>query len=416
MSAFPSLKLVYFNAAGRAEATRLALYLGGIPFQDERVSYQAFGALRSNLPYAQLPVLEVNGEVMAQSRAILGYAGRLAKLYPSHDALLALRVDEVLGALEELLDKIVPSLRESNADKKLAMRRELAEVTIPRYLRLIEARLDKLEPQLPASQLFIHHLSIYSFVEWMKGGHLDHVPATVTDGYAQWNRIHSIVKEHPKVMEWYAMRKRNADPKLKLTYFPRAGRAEPIRLAFHIGGVAFEDERISPEELQVRKPSLPFNQLPVLEINGELLAQSLPILRYAGTLSGLYPVADPVMAFRIDELFGAIDELHNVWGPSFRETDEAKRMVMRKELADITIPKFLSTMNARIGLWNESYAVSSELTVADLALYGLVNGLRSGHMIGVPTTIVDPFEHIVRVVDRVLQHPKVVEWYETHEH
>ena len=35
----PSLRLQYFNIAGRAEKVRLALAVGGIPFDDDRVVY-----------------------------------------------------------------------------------------------------------------------------------------------------------------------------------------------------------------------------------------------------------------------------------------------------------------------------------------------------------------------------------------
>jgi glutathione S-transferase len=38
--------------------------------------------------------------------------------------------------------------------------------------------------------------------------------------------------------------------KLKLTYFDfDGGRGEPARLALHIGGIAFEDQRISGKDL-----------------------------------------------------------------------------------------------------------------------------------------------------------------------
>ena len=43
--------------------------------------------------------------------------------------------------------------------------------------------------------------------------------------------------------------------KLKLTYFDfSGGRAEPARLAMHIGGIAFEDYRFAPSDFsEVRK-------------------------------------------------------------------------------------------------------------------------------------------------------------------
>ena len=42
-------------------------------------------------------------------------------------------------------------------------------------------------------------------------------------------------------------------PKLKLTYFNFGGRAEAIRLAFVVGGVPFEDERLSFAEVAAKK-------------------------------------------------------------------------------------------------------------------------------------------------------------------
>ncbi|KAE9268203.1 hypothetical protein PR003_g31525 [Phytophthora rubi] len=69
---------------------------------------------------------------------------------------------------------------------------------------------------------------------------------------------------------------------------PHPGRGEPIGLAFFIGCVDYEDESISREELANHKPSLPFNQLSVLEVDGEVtIAQSLSILRYAGDCTQL---------------------------------------------------------------------------------------------------------------------------------
>ena len=55
-------------------------------------------------------------------------------------------------------------------------------------------------------------------------------------------------------------------PRLKLTYFDFAGgRAEPARLAFHIGGIAFEDYRFPGTQFGEVRKSTPFGQVPVLE-------------------------------------------------------------------------------------------------------------------------------------------------------
>ncbi|GAB9463272.1 Glutathione s-transferase [Globisporangium polare] len=415
MSNFPQIKLVYFPAAGRAEAVRLAFHIGGVPFVDERMSRDAFMSTKAAFPFGQIPVLEVDGQVLAQSQAILRYAGRLAGLYPTNDPLASLKIDEILNGLEEAQEKMSPAFREQDPEKKKAMRTELAETTLPRYLTILEARLATFSKYatLQTKDVLLHDTAIYVFVKSLRGGYIDHIPVTVADGYPLIEQSFQKVATHPKVVEWYAIQ--HNTPTLKLTYFPRPGRGEPIRLALFLGDIAFEDERITPEELALRKPSLPFNQLPVLEVDGDVIAQSLAILRYVGSLSGLYPTTNPIEAFQIDELFCLIDELHNVWGPSFREKDPEKQLAMRKVLAEETIPKFLGHLDKRTAQHTSGpYAIGARLTVADLAISALLNGLSSGHMVGVPGTVVDPFENLLKIRERVHAHPKVVEWYQTH--
>ncbi|OQS02778.1 glutathione S-transferase, partial [Thraustotheca clavata] len=98
---FPTLKLSYFDLAARAELTRLALYIAGIPFEDERLTREEFAVRKPTLPFKQAPTLTIDGEVFAQSHAMARYAGRLGGLYPS-DPLAAYRVDEVIASSDDL--------------------------------------------------------------------------------------------------------------------------------------------------------------------------------------------------------------------------------------------------------------------------------------------------------------------------
>src|ERR1043166_7304225 len=79
-------------------------------------------------------------------------------------------------------------------------------------------------------------------------------------------------------------------PKLKLIYFDfHGGRGEPARLALSMRGIPFDDDRVSPSDWERRKPNTPFGALPVLEVDGQTLAQSNAINRYVGKLTDLYP-------------------------------------------------------------------------------------------------------------------------------
>ena len=57
-------------------------------------------------------------------------------------------------------------------------------------------------------------------------------------------------------------------PKLKLTYFDfPGGRAEPARLALHLGGIPFEDFRFAPSSFPEVRKTTPLNQVPTLHVD-----------------------------------------------------------------------------------------------------------------------------------------------------
>src|SRR5919108_97647 len=102
---------------------------------------------------------------------------------------------------------------------------------------------------------------------------------------------------------------RAAAHRLKLTYFDfDGGRGEPARLALAVAGIPFDDDRVASPEWPALKPSMPFQALPVLEVDGIVVTQSNTINRYVGKLAGLYP-ADPLEAAFCDEVMDAVEEI-----------------------------------------------------------------------------------------------------------
>src|SRR6187549_1960862 len=67
----PKLVLTYFDFDGsRGEVARLALYIGGVAFEDRRIVRKDWAPQRDRYPFQALPVLEVDGKVIAQSNTI----------------------------------------------------------------------------------------------------------------------------------------------------------------------------------------------------------------------------------------------------------------------------------------------------------------------------------------------------------
>ncbi|GMR38673.1 hypothetical protein PMAYCL1PPCAC_08868, partial [Pristionchus mayeri] len=75
-STMPAYKLTYFNGRLRAEVARQLLYLAGVPFEDVRVRRPDWPALKSKMPFGEMPVLEVDGKPLPQSFAINRYLAK----------------------------------------------------------------------------------------------------------------------------------------------------------------------------------------------------------------------------------------------------------------------------------------------------------------------------------------------------
>src|SRR5207253_11021410 len=112
-------------------------------------------------------------------------------------------------------------------------------------------------------------------------------------------------------------------PLYKLTYFDAAtSRGEECRLALHVAGLPFEDERLTHDQWAARKASTPFGALPVLASDGRQLAQSNAILRFIGSQHGLHSV-EPFEAAPHESVMCAVEGLRTRMGPIIRIKDEA---------------------------------------------------------------------------------------------
>ena len=79
--------------------------------------------------------------------------------------------------------------------------------------------------------------------------------------------------------------------RLKLSYFDARGRAELTRIIMAYGQIDYEDDRVKMADFKKIKESgaLPFDQFPILWVNGRAYSQSYAVARYAAGLCGLLP-------------------------------------------------------------------------------------------------------------------------------
>jgi glutathione S-transferase len=201
-----ALRLRYFPFPGRAAAIRDALRIGRVAFEDVHVQPDRFQEQKvaGQLPFGSLPVLDVQTHVgtvsAAQSNAILRFAGRRAGLYPMDDPVRALKVDEALDLGEDLYHVIAPSIDEQDAERRMAMRKILAEETLPRWAGFLERLLvaNGRTGFVVGAALTVADLKLYWVVDKLTNGTLDGIPKSLLDGFpavTAWRKNVAAVRE-----------------------------------------------------------------------------------------------------------------------------------------------------------------------------------------------------------------------------
>ena len=193
-------------------------------------------------------------------------------------------------------------------------------------------------------------------------------------------------------------------PTYKLTYFPVKALGEPIRFLLSYGKLEFEDFRFERENWPDLKPSMPFGQTPVLEINGVKAHQSIAISRYLAKqvkLTGANDLED----LEIDAIVDTINDLRNKIAIYSYEADEAIKETRKKPLFEETLPFYLPRLEA-IAKSNNGHLAAGKLTWADIYFVALLDYLS--FMVG--KKLIADCPTLLKLEEKVLNLPGIKEW------
>lgn len=200
--------------------------------------------------------------------------------------------------------------------------------------------------------------------------------------------------------------------KLKLTYFDfSASRGDECRLALHVAGADFHDERLARESWAELKETTPFGALPILEIEGKpALAESNAILSYVGRRFGLLP-SDPWEAARHEALLSVGESLRVAMGPLRKVEGEEEKRKTRAEFIDGYLRRWATNVEAQI---EGPFVGGAEISVADIKLHISAHALTSGVFDYFPADVLEPYKKLCALHKAVAEHPKVLEWRSQH--
>ena len=206
--------------------------------------------------------------------------------------------------------------------------------------------------------------------------------------------------------------------KLKFIYVDTPfWRAEVGRIALFMGDIKFDDVRIKREDFSTAKETgtlsdgtvLPFHQIPCLVVDDVSIAQTGAIARFCGKLSGLYPTHDDVNAAKIDDFIDFATDLTVMIDNTPNKTDEEKKRKARRDLATGPLKRKLSMLEKNISSDSE-WLVTSNISIADVAIWRLLGWLSSGILDGMPTDLLSGFPKIRKLCLTVDKHPKIQKW------
>ncbi|MFL5459010.1 MAG: glutathione S-transferase family protein, partial [Myxococcales bacterium] len=105
----------------------------------------------------------------------------------------------------------------------------------------------------------------------------------------------------------------------------------------------------------------------------------------------------------------AVEDLRSRMGPIIRIKDEAEKKRARQEAAAGYLQEWGAAVERQIGAG--PFLAGAKPSVADLKLFVAVGTYLKGSIDYIPADVFRPFPKLVRLVEAVKQHPKVVDWY-----
>jgi glutathione S-transferase len=172
-------------------------------------------------------------------------------------------------------------------------------------------------------------------------------------------------------------------------------------------GVAFEDIRIEWSQWPALKSSTPFNQLPMLEVDGVKISQSKTIARYLAVKFG-FAGKDDLERAQADMIVDAVDDICYDVGSAYFVPDAGSKAELMDKLTNEKIPYFFTRLEMLLkeNQGGDCYFVGDSMTWADIVFADLCVWLAS---LGF-TIALEHFPKLAALKTRVESVPGIAEW------
>uniref|UniRef100_T1JF51 glutathione transferase n=1 Tax=Strigamia maritima TaxID=126957 RepID=T1JF51_STRMM len=198
-------------------------------------------------------------------------------------------------------------------------------------------------------------------------------------------------------------------PKYRLLYFDVRGLGESIRFLFAHLKIDYEDVRFPHDggmsaEWKKLKPKQPFGKVPVLEVDGEAIAEARAIGRYIAREYGLAG-KNNLEAAKCDMIVSALRDFNENRWKVIMEQDPAKKEELKKVLLDDEVPRYCEGLMKQMK--NSQYLVGDSLTWADITVANTLYEFRNDFP---EVCKQEKYKSLNEHVDRIHNLPGIKDW------
>ena len=201
-------EVIYFEAPGYAEPTRLCLELSGKAWKNTIVDWDGYQKLKEagELPWGFLPVLKTSQGTIAESGAMMRYAASLAGL-DSDDLYTQGKINEIIEVIDGWRAHFTPTFYIDDLEERCAARQALFEpgAKMDAGLKDLETLFENSSTGWIAGTEGLSLADVKAFLNtfMMFSGQFDGIDKGMIQAYPLLLEYHKKVSNHPSVKSYY---------------------------------------------------------------------------------------------------------------------------------------------------------------------------------------------------------------------
>ena len=179
---------------------------------------------------------------------------------------------------------------------------------------------------------------------------------------------------------------------IKLTYFDfDFWRIDIARLCLGYSKIPYKYNRIVRKDWDKKKNFFPFQQLPVMELDGKIYGHTHSISRFCAIKSGLYE-NDELKALIIDQVLDWANEITFRIALSIREKNQDKAKKLRQRFIKNDLHKWFGFLdNLYKSSATKNIFFTEKFSLADITAWRIILWFTSGKLFDVPEDFIQDF-------------------------